>query len=242
MAGGVTLSSYGHIRAFLFDKDGTLIDYERSWGPVNRRAVRVLSGGDMDLEGRLLEAGGVDRLSGLTRSDSVFASGSTVDVARAFMAVGLERDELELVDELDVIFSEVLRTAVAVTDLAVFFGMLRSLGLRTGVASNDSEEGIRRFLDYFGIVGLVDFVSGYDSGYGSKPGSGMFRGFCGSVGVGGGEAAMVGDTLHDMACGEGGGAGLLVGVLTGTGTREVLAPVSDICLDSVADILPLLGV
>ncbi|MDA7981970.1 MAG: HAD family hydrolase [Alphaproteobacteria bacterium] len=234
------MSDYGHIRGVLFDKDGTLMDYERSWGVVNREAARVVSRGDAGLERRLLEAGGVDLSCDVTRMDSAFASGSTLDVARAFMAAGLEADESALVDELNGLFSGVLETAVAVTDLREFFGELRGLGLCLGVASNDSAAGVASFLEKFGVSGLVDFAIGYDSGYGQKPGVGMLRGFCGAVGLDAGEVAMVGDTFHDMEMGRVGGVGLRVGVLTGTGTADELGEISDICLSDVSELTKIL--
>ena len=48
--------------------------------------------------------------------------------------------------------------------------------------------------------------------------------------------AVVGDTLGDLIMAERAGAGLRVGVLTGAGTREVLAPYADVIIESVDDI------
>ena len=47
---------------------------------------------------------------------------------------------------------------------------------------------------------------------------------------------MVGDNRHDLEMARAGGAGLAVGVLSGTGTREALPPLADVVLDSVADL------
>ena len=47
---------------------------------------------------------------------------------------------------------------------------------------------------------------------------------------------MVGDNRHDLETARAAGAGLAVGVLSGTGTRETLAPMADVLLDSVADL------
>jgi phosphoglycolate phosphatase len=54
------------------------------------------------------------------------------------------------------------------------------------------------------------------------------------------EIAVIGDNSHDVGMGRAGGAGLTVGVLTGTGTRESLTPMSDICIDSICDLETLL--
>ena len=47
---------------------------------------------------------------------------------------------------------------------------------------------------------------------------------------------MVGDNRHDLEMAKAGGAGLAVGVLSGTGTREALAPLADVVLDSIVDL------
>jgi phosphoglycolate phosphatase len=47
---------------------------------------------------------------------------------------------------------------------------------------------------------------------------------------------MVGDNLHDLEMARAAGAGLRIGVLTGTGTREELAPHADLCLASIAEL------
>ena len=44
------------IRAILFDKDGTLLDYAASWTPVNAAAVRLAARGEGDLAARIAAA------------------------------------------------------------------------------------------------------------------------------------------------------------------------------------------
>jgi phosphoglycolate phosphatase len=34
------------IRAVLFDKDGTLVDFQRTWGPATDRVLQTLAAGD----------------------------------------------------------------------------------------------------------------------------------------------------------------------------------------------------
>ena len=46
------------ITGILFDKDGTLLDYVKSWVPVNYELARIAARGDDDLARVLLRAGG----------------------------------------------------------------------------------------------------------------------------------------------------------------------------------------
>ena len=50
------------------------------------------------------------------------------------------------------------------------------------------------------------------------------------------QVAMIGDNRHDLQAGRAAGAGLVVAVLSGTGTRESLEPLADVVLGSVADL------
>jgi phosphoglycolate phosphatase len=137
---------------------------------------------------------------------------------------------------MDELFRSAPAHVVPVTDLAGLFGRLKARGLKLGIASSDNETAIRATAQRFGIAHLVDFVAGYDSGFGMKPEPGMVEAFCRQTGLVPGEVAIIGDNRHDMRMGRAGAAGLLVGVLTGTGTRETLEPESDLCLDSIVDL------
>lgn len=223
-----------HPLAILFDKDGTLIDYHKSWSAVNRAAAALAARGDSAMAERLLEIGGFDLGQGRTKPDTLLAAGSAADIARAWHSEGspIAVDELERA--LDDLFQDVVATAVPVTDLAGLFTRLKARGYRLGIASSDSERAIRGTVERFRLESLVDFVAGYDSGFGSKPEAGMLLAFCRAVSVRPEEAVMVGDNTHDMAMALAGGAGLKVGVLTGTGTRASLEACCDVCIDSIA--------
>lgn len=229
------------IAGILFDKDGTLIRYDESWGPVNREAARIAAADNPDLELPLLRAAGMDPVSGQTRPDSLFAAGNAAEIAEGFVAAGSPVDVDELTVLLDELFVRATDFAVPVTDLRVLFSALKGRGLKLGIASSDNELSIRQTAARFGIAEFVDFVAGYDSGFGSKPEPGMVLGFCAATGLSPADIAMVGDNNHDMVMAKSAGACIRIGVLTGTGTRETLTPHADLCLDSIAELEALLA-
>lgn len=236
----MSLDRFGEIAGILFDKDGTLIRYDESWGPVNREAARIAAAGGPHLELPLLKAAGMDPLSGHTRADSLFAAGNAAEIAAGFVAAGSPLAVDDLTELLDALFVRATDYAVPVTDLRVLFSALKGRGLKLGIASSDNELSIRQTMTRFEITEYVDFVAGYDSGFGSKPEPGMVLGFCAATGLPPARIAMVGDNNHDMVMGAGAGALLKIGVLTGTGTRESLEPHADICLSSIAALTTLL--
>ena len=224
------------IRAVLFDKDGTLVDFEKTWAEVNRGAARIGSGGDIELEARLLDICGVDPETGRTRADSLFAAGTAITIAERMAAEGSPVAADLLAAELEALFASAADNAVAVGDIAGLFGALRGGGLHIGIASNDSESSVRRTARALGVLDLVHFTCGYDSGFGAKPAPGMVHGFAEAMGMSSAEVAVVGDSRHDMEMARAAGAGAAIGVLTGAGTAETLGPVTDAVLASVMDL------
>ena len=228
------------IAGILFDKDGTLLDYAKSWVPVNRELALIAARGDADLAARLLLAGGMDPVSGYVTPDSLLAAGNTVEIAEGMVAAGAPFGVSELSVVFDGLFANSAALAVAVTDLAAFFSTFAGRGYRLGVASSDNEASIRATARRFGFDGHLDYVAGYDSGYGVKPEPGMVLGFCAATGLAPHQVAVVGDNNHDLHMGRAAGAGLTVAVLTGTGSRESLSAASDYCLDDITGLMALL--
>ncbi|MCJ8517612.1 phosphoglycolate phosphatase [Pseudorhizobium tarimense] len=228
------------IGGILFDKDGTLIRYDESWAPVNREAARLAAAGNANLETKLLVAAGMDPISGHTHADSLYAAGNAAEIAAGFIAAGSPLTVEDLTSRLDALFVQATEYAVPVTDLRSLFSRLKARGLKLGIASSDNELSIRQTARRFKIDRYVDFVAGYDSGFGIKPEPGMVLGFCAAVGLEPGSIAMVGDNKHDLAMGANAGVSASIGVLTGTGTRDTLAPLADLCLDSIASLEELL--
>ncbi len=228
------------IRAILFDKDGTLFDFHKTWASINRRAAILAASGDDTLARHLMHVGGLDPDTGVTAADSLLAAANTVEIAHAWVAAGSPLTHGELARGLDALFIASAHGAVPVTDLAALFARLKRRGLRTGIASSDSEAAIHAAATHFGFAEFLDFVAGYDSGHGVKPTSGMVDAFCAAVAVPARETAVVGDNHHDMAMALAAGAGLRVAVLTGTGTRETLARAAHACLGGIDELEALL--
>lgn len=228
------------ISGILFDKDGTLLDYAKSWVPVNYELARIAAGGDEALARRLLLAGGMDPDTGHVAPDSLLAAGNTVEIAEGMVAAGAPFSVDALAEHFDGLFAGSAALAVAVTDLAAFFATLYGRGYRLGVASSDNEASIRATARRFGFEDYIHYVAGYDSGYGVKPEPGMVLGFCAATGLAPHQVAVVGDNNHDLHMGRNAGAGLTVAVLTGTGSRESLSQASDYCLNDITELVALL--
>ncbi|MEM9717554.1 MAG: HAD-IA family hydrolase, partial [Pseudomonadota bacterium] len=128
-------------------------------------------------------------------------------------------------------------SAAPVCDFHDYLPKLKAAGFKLGVATNDFEIGATSQLGDYDAVRYFDFICGFDSGFGSKPGPGMIYGFCEATGLKPHEVAMVGDSTHDLFAGEAAGVGLKIGVLTGPATAKDIEGTSDVILPDITSIL-----
>jgi phosphoglycolate phosphatase len=229
------------IKGILFDKDGTLIDFHATWLPILEEAALMTARGEAGRVPELMVSVGYDAGSGRVRSGSVIAAGDTRDLAEVWSVQAAGWHVEDLVIRLDALFTaRGAANSAPVTDLVRLFAALRGRGFRLGIATNDTAASALATIERFGLAVHLDFHCGYDSGHGSKPAPGMVHAFCAAAGLSPSEVAVVGDNKHDVDMGRAGGAGLLVGVLTGTSSRAELEPHADAVIDSVADLPALL--
>ncbi len=231
------------VRAILFDKDGTLFDFRRTWVPIIREATRRVSAGDEDLAERLVRAAGYDPRTDTFVPDGPLAAGNVGDIACAWTSLLPGHRTEKLVDEMNRFSADQgPRYSVPVCDLSPLMERLTTAGYRLGLATSDSEEGARLTLARFGVESSFSWVSGYDSGYGVKPDPVVIENYARAIGLRTDQVMMVGDTFHDLRMGREAGAAIVVAVLTGAVSAEVLAPEADVILPSIADLPKLLRV
>ncbi|MBT4042403.1 MAG: HAD family hydrolase [Rhodospirillaceae bacterium] len=229
------------IRAVLFDKDGTLLDFNATWMPMYRTFAGIVAHGDMGLTAELLRQGGQNDAKGIVAAGSLLAVASTGEIAALWASIAPNHGFDDLVLEMDAFFQrESVRAAVPVNGLSEILAGLKQRGLILGLATSDSEEGARASLTPFDVLQHFAYIAGYDSGHGIKPGPGMVNGFIAATDLRADEIMVVGDSGHDMAMGRRAGVGQCVGVLTGTSPRKILSELADHVIDSIADLESLL--
>jgi phosphoglycolate phosphatase len=232
------------IRGILFDKDGTLIDFDRTWGPAAYSVMSTLSGGD---RGRL-EA--LMRVSHYVEAERRFAltspliAGSSAGYGPLWAEVLGRPAGPALYAEMDTLFRTAgLASLTPIGKPAALAATLVAGGYALGIATNDAEASARAQCAALGLAAHFPFVAGYDSGHGAKPKPGMVTAFAEHLGVSPDRIAMVGDSPYDLAAARAAGA-VSIAVLSGPlgpAARDEMAPLADHILDSAADLPGLLG-
>ncbi len=224
------------IAGVLFDKDGTLIDFQLTWGPAIHFVIHTLAQGDADKVRAQAECLHFDVATRRFRATSPIIGGATSHYGMAW-AQALGRDDfLTLRAEIDGLAAiACMESLTPVGDPAQVLRALKARGLKLGLATNDAEASARRHLDRLNLTDWLDFVAGYDSGHGAKPAPGMVLAFAQAIGVDPAEVALVGDTLHDLDCARAAGA-VAVAVLSGLATHADLAPHADCVIADIGEL------
>lgn len=229
------MPSHPPIRGLLFDKDGTLLDFNRTWFDVVMRLALITSDGDAEAARRLVEAGGYDWSTQRFRSGSVVAAGTVADLVDLWHLPGSAAERTERVASFErVALADV--QPVPVPGLQATLAALAARSYRMGIATNDSEAGARRTVEALGLHQLFGAVIGYDSVLRPKPFADQLLLFAEISNLDPAQIAMIGDNPHDLEMAHAAGAGLAIGVLSGNSTRDELAPLSHAVLDSIADL------
>ncbi|SIS65842.1 HAD family hydrolase [Phaeovulum vinaykumarii] len=215
----------GAIKALIFDKDGTLFDFEATWCAWSRGLLLDLAEGDAAHAARMGAAVGYvfDPAGGPGRFErtSPVIAGTADGVARLLLPHLPGMDAAGLIARMNARASAAPQAEVV--PLGPLLARLRGRGLRLGVATNDSEAPARAHLRAVGAETAFDFIAGADSGYGGKPEAGQLLAFADRFDLDPAQVAMVGDSLHDLAAAQ--AAGMRgVGVLSGFATAGDLAP------------------
>jgi phosphoglycolate phosphatase len=224
------------LKGILFDKDGTLIDFDRTWGPAAYDAMQALARGDDALLAKLIEVNHYIEEERRFLPTSPMVAGSSASYGPVWAEILGRSDHAALFEEMDTLLREAgLKSLSPIGQPVSILQELLGLGYRLGIATNDAEASALAQLDAMQLIPHLDFIAGYDSGHGPKPEPGMVLAFARAIGVEPSAVALVGDSVHDMTAARAAGA-VGIAVLTGPAPREELAPHADHIVDSIADL------
>ena len=226
------------IKAILFDKDGTLFDYHKTWANWSRDFLLDLAAGNLQLARKLSASVGFDIDFTAFRTDSLLVSHTPADIAEALLPYLPGASRVGIVTRMSALSASVKQAEA--TPLGPLMQELAARNLILGVVTNDLEKPARAHLREAGIEDAFAQIIACDSGFSPKPAPDMLEAFCEMTGVEPAQVLMVGDSLHDMVAGR--AAGMRnIAVLTGVATRPQLDPFAYSVIPSIAALPKLLS-
>jgi phosphoglycolate phosphatase len=222
------------MRGILFDKDGTLLDFEATWTPVLRRLALDAARGDAGRAERLLAEGGQIAATGKFRAGSVLGAGTSATITELWRPELSGEALTEAVAAMDRAFYEHGRAhSVPLPGVGDTLAALATRGIVMGVATNDATMAAKAALESLGIARYLPHVFGYDSVTRAKPAPDMVLAFAREAGLAPADIAVVGDNPHDMEMARAAGA-VAIGVTSGNSGADDFAGLADVVLPGVA--------
>ena len=228
-------------QAIIFDKDGTLIDFDAMWGGwvvYLAEQLNLVSG--LDVHKALCDAMGYDY-----RNKKVLAHGKlaatpmhllyrlTVEVMQS---LGLNSEEAERVVEKCWCIPDPVILAKQFTDTRALFGELHSKGIKIGIATTDDRAPTQAMIEAFDIEEYISTMVCADDGIKAKPAPDMVLTICERMKVDPSRVMVIGDTTADLKMARAAGVGLAVGVLSGVSSARDLVEFADVLIESVDEI------
>lgn len=219
------------IDAILFDKDGTLFDYHKTWANWSRTFLLDLAAGNAALARDLGHAVGFEFDYNAFRGESLIVTRTPPEIAEALLPLLPGASMAGILTRMARLSAEVPQAEA--TPLLPLMLELGSRGLKLGIATNDLMGATTAHLEEAGIAAVFDGVIACDSGYAPKPAPDMLYAFSELTGVDPARTLMVGDSVHDMTAARSAGM-RRVAVLTGAADRNLLDPHAEAVLPSIA--------
>lgn len=235
------------VSGVIFDKDGTLIDFDAFWVSVSFAAMKDMLQQFSQKEAlaeEILEAFGVH--NGVTDINSVLCKGTYVQMAqivhRILAGYGCEASP----KELEVRMIEAYNRQIQIGEVKATCANLRQVLMtlkkqnkKIAVITTDNRKVTLFCLEKLGIADLFDKIYTDDGILPTKPHKDSALDFCKSFHINQENVVMVGDTLTDVFFARNAGI-QMVGVAKTEKNKQILSEETEIVLHDVSELLDLL--
>ncbi|QRN85074.1 HAD family hydrolase [Clostridia bacterium] len=229
------------IKGIMLDKDGTILDIEKTWIPVARKVCLALAkdyAPDINQEELLLAIG----IEGeIVNPAGSMAMGTNADIAGDLIRVmhnhGVKIDQNSFFAKSEQYFNTFsmdVQIIPTVEDLPKLIQKLKQRGLFVGLATADTMLSARNCLQKLNVMELFDYIGADDGIIKPKPNPEIMEMFCQQYGIKPSEVAMVGDTMTDMEFGRNTKVGALIGIEK---ESSDVGETADFVISSVAELI-----
>ena len=212
----------------IFDKDGTLIDFEHMWGQWARAFASRLSqavGHDVGLQ--IASAYAFDAASGRIdpRGPLAIATMATMQQMAVHIIAPYCESHVAALQLVQHTWQppDPTREAQPLADLVALFTGIRSHGAAIALATADNRAPTIATMHHLGLSPMIDaYACADDAGVAAKPAPDKIYAICRQLGIKPADCIMIGDTPADMQMGRNAGVMAQIGVTSGLSTATDL--------------------
>lgn len=224
----------------LFDKDGTLIYFDRSWMTIGLQLaddfIDRYKHKITDIDAAYKRLGIVD---GEIQQGTVMASGALDNMVAAFNEIAGEDVTQWVQQRSQTLVDNRVPDNKWVEGAYQTLEHLQQQGYKMGIVTSDSKKGVDQFLDVTQSAQFFDVVISTEANAVEKPNPEVLKPLFDNYDVDPKDVAIVGDTANDIKTGKNAGLGLSIAVLTGVDIEESFAEADYIIptMNEVIDII-----
>ena len=228
-------------KAIIFDKDGTLIDFDAMWGSwAVFLADQLHQASRLHVRAPLCAAMGYDE-----ETQKVLAHGKLAAMPMAqlyrltvevMQSLGLNPAAAERVVENCWRIPDPVLLAKPFTDLRDLFSKLQNENIKIAIATADDRAPTQAMIEAFDIEEYISGMVCADDGIPSKPAPDMVLAICERINIHPSKTMVIGDTVSDLKMARAAGAGLCVGVLSGVSSAKDLSQYADVLIESINEL------
>jgi phosphoglycolate phosphatase len=228
-------------QAIIFDKDGTLIDFDAMWGGWTIYLAKQLhQASGLNIHAPLCLAFGYDEKTNKVLAGGKLASspmGQLRQLTKEVMqSLGLSANSAEKIVEECWCIPDPVMLAKPLTDLMDLFSKLQNEKIKIAIATADDRLPTQAMIEAFDIEEYISSMVCGDDGVKVKPAPDMVLEICKQINVDVSKTMVIGDTIADLKMARAAGAGLVVGVLSGVSSATDLAAFADVLIESVDEL------
>jgi len=230
-------------RALLFDKDGTIIDFNLKWLNWCRIIAKYLSSEKFtceEIESKM-KVWGVNLKTEIVKSEGFLATGSKEQLEEslaaeiAFACKTVKEAKKQVREAMDYANQKTTNNKMvkAVPGANSCIKHCSEQGYHLAVVTTDDTEAAVNDLKIAGLDQYFDTILGCDKVPFCKPAPDLIFEVCRQMGVKPSQAAVIGDTTADMLMGKNAVVAFRIGVTSGVGSKKELLDTADLVLSGI---------
>lgn len=225
----------------LFDKDGTIIYFDRSWMKIGLQLVddfmEVYQDEIGDREAAYAYLGVVD---GEIQPGTIMASGALDEMVQAFCDIAGQDVTEWAQSRSQILVDNRVPENILVEGIEETLKTLKRQGYKMGIVTSDSKKGVEQFLEITKFDHFFDVVISTEANAVEKPNPEVLNPLFDHYDVAPQDVTIVGDTANDMQTGVNAKLGLKIAVLTGVGLEQEFTN-ADYIVETANDIVEIIN-